>query len=95
MFIEGLRTDSLYIPGTELRISQVLAAVIFVVCLVLLVIFAIKKPQIELYHKVAVEGTEDKKESSSDNFIEKIKAIFKSKSSDDKSEEKKNEENEK
>ena len=25
--IEGLRTDSLYIPGTDLRVSQILAAV--------------------------------------------------------------------
>ena len=43
MFIEGLRTDSLYIPGTELRTSQVLAAAIFVVCLGLLIYFFIKK----------------------------------------------------
>ena len=30
-FIEGLRTDSLYIPGTELRISQVIGMLCFVV----------------------------------------------------------------
>lgn len=49
MFIEGLRTDSLYIPGTELRISQVLAGVIFVIALSLLIYFAIKKPNKPLY----------------------------------------------
>ncbi len=31
MFIEGLRTDSLYIPGTEIRISQLVGAICFVV----------------------------------------------------------------
>lgn len=50
-WIEGLRTDSLYIPGTELRISQVLAFAIFIVCLGLLIYFAIKPPKRELYFK--------------------------------------------
>ena len=59
MFIEGLRTDSLYIPGTELRTSQVLAAAIFVVCLGLLIYFFIKKPTAPLYHKAPVEGAEE------------------------------------
>ncbi len=49
MWIEGLRTDSLYIPGTQLRISQVLAFAIFIVCLALLIYFAIKPPKRELY----------------------------------------------
>ena len=30
MFIEGLRTDSLYIPGTGIRVSQLLAGVSFI-----------------------------------------------------------------
>ncbi len=51
MFIEGLRTDSLYIPGTELRISQVLAAVIFVVCATLITYFSIRKPNKPLYYR--------------------------------------------
>lgn len=33
-FIEGLRTDSLYIPGTYIRVSQVVAAVAFVGALI-------------------------------------------------------------
>ena len=51
MLIEGLRTDSLYIPGTALRISQVLAGVIFVAAAALLIYFAVKPPKAEFYHK--------------------------------------------
>ena len=36
-FIEALRTDSLYIPGTELRISQVVGMACFVIFGALLV----------------------------------------------------------
>lgn len=75
MFIEGLRTDSLYIPGTAIRISQALAAVIFVVFLALLIFFAIKKPKKPLYIKVAAEG-EKKTEKSDGEFFNKIKALF-------------------
>ena len=81
MFIEGLRTDSLYIPGTEIRTSQLLAAVIFIIFAALLVFFAIKKPTKPLYVKVAAEG-ENKNGSnkSEDLLISKIKAIFAPKS---------------
>lgn len=92
MFIEGLRTDSLYIPGTELRISQVLAACIFVVCLILLVFFAIKKPKKPLYKKAVVEGKNEVVELP---FIEKMRMLFVSKkgnNSDNKSDD--SEENE-
>lgn len=51
MFIEGLRTDSLYIGNTDIRTSQLLAGIIFIVCLTLLVYFAIRKPQKVLYYK--------------------------------------------
>jgi len=53
MFIEGLRTDSLYtnLFGLRFRTSQVLAGVILAVCLGLLIYFAIKKPQKELYKR--------------------------------------------
>lgn len=40
--VEGLRTDSLYIAGTTLRISQVLSASLALVCAVLLVILLVK-----------------------------------------------------
>ena len=48
-FIEGLRTDSLYIPGTALRISQVLGAAIFIVTVAMLIFFAVRKPNKPLY----------------------------------------------
>ncbi len=53
MLIEGLRTDSLYFGPEEwgIRISQALAAVIFVAAAALLIYFAIKKPNRPFYHK--------------------------------------------
>ena len=45
MLIEGLRTDSLYLFGSNIRVSQALAGVLFVVCTSLLIYLAIKKPQ--------------------------------------------------
>ena len=63
MFIEGLRTDSLYtnLFGWEFRTSQVLAAVIFVLAAAALIFFAIRKPTAPLYHKVSVETSKDSK----------------------------------
>ena len=42
MFIEGLRTDSLFIPGTQLRISQCLGLLCFVVSTVLLTVLLLR-----------------------------------------------------
>lgn len=39
VWIEGLRTDSLYLGSTGIRVSQLLAGVTFVICTVLLIIF--------------------------------------------------------
>lgn len=83
MFIEGLRTDSLYIGSTGIRVSQLLAAIIFVVCLSLLIFFAIKKPTAPLYHKAPAEGKE-KSEKSEGDFLAKVKAFFTSGESSDK-----------
>ncbi len=47
MFIEGLRQDSLYIG--IFRISQLLAFLIFSVCLAALIYFAIKKPKNDFF----------------------------------------------
>ena len=38
MFIEGLRTDSLYIPGTGIRISQMLGLVLFIASVATLIV---------------------------------------------------------
>lgn len=53
-FVEGLRTDSLYIGNTDLRVSQVLSIAIVVVCAVILVVKLLslrKKP-------VLIEGVD-------------------------------------
>ncbi len=52
MVVEGLRTDSLYIPGTALRVSQVLSGVLVVVCGALLVYFLIRAHK----HPKPIEG---------------------------------------
>jgi len=41
--IEGLRMDSLFIPGTEIRVSQLLAIVSCVIAIALLIIFKLRK----------------------------------------------------
>ncbi len=46
--VEGLRTDSLYIAGTTIRVSQALSAALVLVCTVLLIVLLrkyIKNPQ--------------------------------------------------
>ncbi|MBQ0135835.1 MAG: prolipoprotein diacylglyceryl transferase [Oscillospiraceae bacterium] len=40
--VEGLRTDSLYIPNTNLRVSQLLSIALCVICLVLLIVKFLK-----------------------------------------------------
>lgn len=52
MFIEQLRSDSLYgsFFGITYRVSQVLAAAIFAACLTAIIYFAIKKPKKELFY---------------------------------------------
>ena len=90
-FIEGLRTDSLYVGKTDIRVSQALAAVIFLVCVGLLIFYLIKKPKAPLYHKAPVANSKKKiTEKAECGFVEKIKAFFTSdKPSDDNTEGKK------
>ena len=57
-FIEGLRTDSLYIPGTSIRVSQALAAASCIVAAAVLVYFIIKPPAKPLFASRAAENTE-------------------------------------
>ncbi len=42
MVVEGLRTDSLYIAGTTLRVSQILSGVLMIACLIALIILTRK-----------------------------------------------------
>jgi phosphatidylglycerol:prolipoprotein diacylglycerol transferase len=53
-WIEGLRTDSLYLPeifGLTLRVSQVLALAIAALCIGILIYHAVKKTNKPLYIK--------------------------------------------
>lgn len=63
-FIEGLRTDSLYLFGTGIRVSQLVGILAFIVAVVLLFVFK-KKNKSDLYvNKVALaeEQSEENKE---------------------------------
>ena len=57
-FIEGLRTDSLYIPGTGLRVSQVLAALSCIAAAAVLAYTIIKPPAKPLFASRAAERSE-------------------------------------
>ena len=56
-FIEGLRTDSLYIPGTSLRVSQLLAALSCLAAAAVLVYFILKPPAKRLFVDRVAENT--------------------------------------
>ena len=62
MWIEGLRTDSLYLFGTSIRVSQALAALIFITGTTLLIYLALKKYNRPFYSYVA-PADKDKKAS--------------------------------
>lgn len=62
MWIEGLRTDSLYLFGTSIRVSQALAALIFITCTTLLIYLALKKYNRPFY-SYAAPADKDKKAS--------------------------------
>src|SRR5699024_4637130 len=62
-FIEGLRTDSLIIPGTSLRVSQVLAGACVVVGLVLLFL---------LRHKTSLTGCGSRKVMEAVGLVEPV-----------------------
>ena len=91
MFIEGLRTDSLYIGDTDIRVSQLLAGIIFFSFLAMLIYFHFKKPNKPLYYKPAPEAATDSKVKSTEksseskestdaeekiNVVEKIKKVI-------------------
>ena len=54
MIIEGFRTDSLYISGTNIRVSQLFSAVLATVCLVLFIYFTVKYTK----HPKPIEGVD-------------------------------------
>lgn len=59
MVVEGMRTDSLYIGSTSIRVSQVLSAVIAVVALVYFIVMMVKKKQGHLPQRLRVVPVEE------------------------------------
>ena len=60
MFIEGFRTDSLYVPGTNVRISQLLGIVFFIGCgaaLLVLTILTRKRERLLVLEDAAYEAS--------------------------------------
>ena len=80
MFIESLRTDSLGDKENNIRVSLILAAVIFAVCLGLLIFFAIKKPKVGYYFKYPVKVGEKLPKIS---FKERLIGTFYTKRTDE------------
>ncbi|MGI6025961.1 MAG: prolipoprotein diacylglyceryl transferase [Candidatus Scatomorpha sp.] len=72
-WVEGLRTDSLYIPGTNIRTSQLLAAVSALVALVILLV-NIKRPHKPTYvstlEAAAAAGAENVSEAEAEATTE-------------------------
>ncbi|MBE6601687.1 MAG: prolipoprotein diacylglyceryl transferase [Ruminococcaceae bacterium] len=68
MFIEGFRTDSLYIPGTTTwRISQCLGLLCFGVGLTLLLVFFFRKTREPVFAAVETSAVQPHAEETSDN----------------------------
>ena len=59
MVVEGMRTDSLYIGSTSIRVSQVLSAMIAVVALVYFIVVMVKKKQGRLPQRLRVVPVEE------------------------------------
>ena len=64
MFIEGLRTDSLYLGNTGIRVSQLLAFIIFILSVVAILYLQFSKKSRPLYHKGLRSKNGGKKSSS-------------------------------
>lgn len=64
-WIEGLRTDSLYIAGSNIRVSQALSLVLVVISLILLIIQSRRPhpPEAMFVNRVRAEEKEENKES--------------------------------
>ena len=66
-FIEGLRTDSLYIPGTAIRGSQLLAALSCLSAAAVLVYFMLKPPVRKLFADRVAENTTETDEGGNED----------------------------
>ena len=60
VWIEGLRTDSLYLFDSGIRVSQLLAALLLVTCTGLLIYFRVKRPKREMFFYIKEIKKKDK-----------------------------------
>ena len=90
MIVEGMRTDSLYIGNTTLRVSQLLSMIIVVVALAFFIFFIIKAKKGTLPEKMLpiIDDSADKKEED-----DELSSIVVESANSDKSEEKENADN--
>lgn len=63
MVVEGLRTDSLYIANTSIRVSQLLSAIIVVISLVCFIYFMVRYVKGKLPKAMVVDKIEDVKKT--------------------------------
>lgn len=54
MVVEGLRTDSLYVGSTDIRVSQLISMILMIVCLSILIILTVKYTK----HPKPIEGVD-------------------------------------
>lgn len=69
-FVEGLRTDSLYIPGTAVRVSQLLSAILVIVGVALFV--DIKRKQKKTLYELGAAEESESEPGDLRNVIEKM-----------------------
>ena len=81
MFIEGLRADSLYLGNTGIRVSQLLAFIIFILSLIAILYLQFSKSTKPLYHKAARLPSHTKGKSFKSNKSADIKKIEESNAS--------------
>ncbi|MBR4241033.1 MAG: prolipoprotein diacylglyceryl transferase [Eubacterium sp.] len=89
MIVEGMRTDSLYIGNTTLRVSQLLSMIIVVVALAFFIFFIVKAKKGTLPEKMLpiIDDSADKKED------DELSSIVVESANSDISEEKENADN--
>lgn len=90
MVVEGLRTDSLYIANTSIRVSQLLSAIIVVVALVFFITFMIKCKNNKLPKSMVPDNLDELEDV---NKKAKEERLAKKQAKKDKKEAKKNEHN--
>lgn len=67
MIVEGMRTDSLYIANTSIRVSQLLSAIIVVVALTAFIYFMVRYKKGTLPEKMIPDNVIKKENNNADN----------------------------